>query len=495
MVHGYENNGYKIALDVHSGAVHLVDEMAYRLIPQVEELINSGKREKEQITAFFANLPADDPLKADDGAMRESLNEILDLYEAGQLFSPDSHAGRLEEVKNRETVVKALCLHMAHACNLACRYCFAAENLTRNRQADRQSAPLEPTLMPLDIGKQALDFLVAGSASRRNLEVDFFGGEPLLNWEVIKELVAYGRRLEKKHNKNFRFTLTTNGVLLTEEMFAFINKEISNVVLSIDGRREINDRMRPLHDGSGSYDVIIEKFIKLAASRNQKNYYLRGTFTRENLDFTEDFRHLADLGFKQISLEPMVETKPARLTKPVNEPPGEPASTPPGPQDAFAIRPADIPAVCNEYDRLAAEIIAREKAGQPINFFHFMIDLTGGPCVAKRLSGCGAGSEYLAVTPGGDLYPCHQFVGQPGFLMGSLTEGITNPAVYNAFKSANVYTKPQCRTCFAKFCCSGGCAAAAYKQSENINGCDDLACALQRKRIEAALMIKAALAQ
>ena len=477
MVHVYENNGYKIALDVHSGAIHLVDEMAYRLIPQVEELINQGKHEKEQITAFFANLPDENPLKTVNDDLMETLDEIIGLYEAGMLFTPDSYYRRSEEINTRETVVKALCLHMAHACNLACRYCFAAENLTPGRSDDVPDATLPSALMSLDTGKQALDFLVANAKNRRNLEVDFFGGEPLLNWQVIKELVAYGRRLEKKHDKNFRFTLTTNGILLTEDMFAFINREISNVVLSIDGRREVNDRMRPLRNGSGSYDLIIAKFSKLVESRNQKNYYLRGTFTRENLDFTEDFRHLAAMGFQQISLEPMVETK-------ANKPFDHPAS--------FAIRSADIPVVCAEYDRLATEIITREKAGQPINFFHFMIDLTGGPCVAKRLSGCGAGSEYLAVTPDGDLYPCHQFVGRPGFLLGNLTEGITNPKLSHDFKSATVYTKPKCQNCFAKFYCSGGCAASAHEQSEDINDCDDLACALQRKRIEAALMIKAA---
>ncbi|MCL2718322.1 MAG: SPASM domain-containing protein [Lachnospiraceae bacterium] len=464
MVHLYENNGLKIALDVNSGAIHLVDEMAYKLIPKIEELIKNDELDENQITGPTA--------------------EILELYHQKMLFTPDTYEDYINEVKDRETVVKALCLHVAHDCNLACRYCFA-------EKGEYGGNDNGPKLMSLDVGKRALDFLVTNSGNRHNLEVDFFGGEPLLNWEMIKELVTYGRSLEKEHYKNFRFTLTTNGILLNEEMFSFINQEISNVVLSIDGRKEVNDRMRPLHDGRGSYDLIIEKFIKLAESRNQADYYVRGTFTRENLDFTEDVKHLANLGFKQISIEPMISCesnlpKSNSLTELVNEVPGEgPAANP-----DFALCPEDVPAICAEYDRLAKYLLTRKEKGQPINFFHFMIDLTGGPCAAKRLSGCGAGSEYLAVTPGGDLYPCHQFVGQPEFLMGNISDGITKTALYDNFKATNVYTKPKCRDCFAKFYCSGGCAANAYKLTGDLNDCDDLACDLQRKRVECAIMLK-----
>ena len=326
--------------------------------------------------------------------------------------------------------------------------------------------------MSLETGKKALDFLVANSGNRVNLEVDFFGGEPLMNWQVVKDLVAYGRSLEEPNHKKFRFTLTTNGVLLDDEVMEFANREMANVVLSIDGRREVHDRMRPHRGGQGSYGEIVPKFQKLAESRNQMNYYVRGTFTRYNLDFAEDVVHLADLGFEQISVEPVVAE----------------------PSDDYALREEDIPGLLAEYDRLAAELLERRKAGRPVNFFHFMIDLEGGPCVAKRLSGCGSGTEYLAVTPWGDLYPCHQFVGKEEFRMGSVDEGVTRTDLRDEFKSCNVYAKEKCRKCFAKFYCSGGCAANSYNFHGNIKDVYDLGCELQRKRIECAIMIKAALA-
>jgi len=523
MVHLFKNNGQKaannyIAVDINSGAIHLVDEVAYKLIPLVEKLINEGVDDKEKIRT---------EILAVDTAIEKPLDEILDLYEKKMLFTPDNYEDYVNEVKNRGTVVKALCLHVAHACNLTCRYCFAESVVKRDHPRRKRLAsepprhpsregncfgePISviaseateggfvkqssPALMSLETGKCALDFLVANSGNRRNLEVDFFGGEPLLNWEMIKELVAYGRSIERNANsgeKKFRFTLTTNGILINEEMFDFINKEISNVVLSIDGRKEINDRMRPLHDGSGSYDLIIDKFMKLVESRNHKNYYLRGTFTRENLDFAEDVKHLADLGFTQISIEPMVSCGPIAhfeplvdagiLTDSINEKPQTP--------DTLSIRPEDIPTICKEYDRLTQEIINRNEKGQAFNFFHFMIDLSGGPCVAKRLTGCGAGSEYLAVTPLGDLYPCHQFVDNPKFLMGNIKTGITNKTIYDNFKAINVYTKPKCRNCFAKFYCSGGCAATAYNTTGDLYDCDDLTCTLQRKRTECAINVK-----
>ena len=455
-----------------------MDETAYNLLPQVELLIKNGTTDEEQIIAFFKRLFADTLAKADANAtefkaishvceeMLTALSEILELYREKLLFTEEDYEEYLKEVKNRPTVVKALCLHVAHACNLKCRYCFADEGGYHG----------EHSLMDFSHGKRALDFLVENSGNRRNLEVDFFGGEPLLNWDVVKELITYGRSLEKAHNKVFRFTLTTNGVLLREEMFDFINREINNVVLSIDGRKEINDRMRPMHDGSGSYGVIIDNFRKLAESRKQANYYVRGTFTRYNLDFTEDVKHLADLGFKQISIEPAI------LTEPLSEADSE---------NDFAIRPLDIEAILHEYDRLALEVIERYKAGEPINFFHFMIDLTGGPCVAKRLSGCGAGCEYLAVTPEGLLYPCHQFVGTKEFLLGNIDDGIQRNEICDKFKAVSVYTKPKCRECFARFYCSGGCAANADNLCGDLNDCDDLSCTLQRKRVECAIMIKA----
>ena len=375
----------------------------------------------------------------------------------------DTYKESIIDFKKRKTVVKALCLHIAHDCNLACRYCFAEEGEYHGRRA----------LMSYETGKQALDFLIANSGNRRNLEVDFFGGEPLMNWQVVKDLVKYGREQEKIHNKNFRFTLTTNGVLLNDEIMEFANKEMANVVLSIDGRKEVHDYMRPFRKGKGSYDLIVPKFQKFAESRNQEKYYVRGTFTHNNLDFSKDVLHLADLGFKQISVEPVVSL----------------------PEEPYAIKEEDIPVICAEYDKLAAEMVKRHREGNDFNFFHFMIDLTGGPCVYKRLSGCGSGTEYLAVTPWGDLYPCHQFVGEEGFLLGNVFEGIKNTDLVDEFKCCNVYAKEKCRNCFARFYCSGGCAANSYKFHGSINDAYDIGCELQKKRIECAIMIKAALAE
>ncbi len=457
MVHQYINNGYHIVLDVNSGCVHVVDELAYDVIPIVEKLLAQQMEEKEQIVEAVARQ-----LSLEQAQVEETVEEILSLKEEGMLFTEDVYEKYLDSFQNRETVVKALCLHIAHDCNLACKYCFAGEGEYHGQRA----------LMSLDVGKKALDFLVQNSGNRVNLEVDFFGGEPLLNWQVVKDLVAYGRFLEEPNHKKFRFTLTTNGVLLDDEVLEFANKEMSNVVLSIDGRKEIHDLMRPHRGGQGSYDEVVPKYKKVAESRNQMDYYVRGTFTRNNLDFAEDVKHLADEGFEQISVEPVV----AR------------------PEEEYALRMEDVPAILKEYDELALEYIRRKKAGKGFNFFHFMINLEGGPCVAKRLSGCGSGTEYLAVTPWGDLYPCHQFVGQEEFLMGNVEEGIIRTDIRDKFKACNVYAKDQCRDCFAKFYCSGGCAANAYNNSGDINGAYELGCELQRKRVECAIMIKAALA-
>ena len=392
--------------------------------------------------------------------IKEAVDEVLELEKAGKLFMPDVYENYIFDFKKRETVVKALCLHIAHDCNLACQYCFAEEGEYHGRRS----------LMSFEVGKKALDFLVANSGNRVNLEVDFFGGEPLMNWQVVKDLVAYGRSLEAPNNKKFRFTLTTNGVLLNDDILEFANKEMANIVLSIDGRKYVHDKMRPFRGGQGSYDLIVPKFQKVAESRNQMDYYVRGTFTHHNLDFSQDVLHLADLGFKQISVEPVVAP----------------------PEEAYAIREEDIPFLKEEYDRLAQEMIERRKKGQKFNFFHFMIDLQGGPCVAKRLSGCGSGTEYLAVTPWGDFYPCHQFVGQEKFLMGNVDTGITNTDIRDEFKCCNVYAKDACKKCFAKFYCSGGCAANAFNFTGSINGTYDIGCELQRKRVECAIMLKAA---
>lgn len=472
MVHQYKSNGYNIVLDVNSGMIHLVDDLAYDIIAMYEdnkrEDIVSAMLEKYSRPENYFAIMQDDGEGTDSEPdtdrlfteINDTIDDIEQLIKDGSLFSRDIYEDYIKDFKSRSTVVKALCLHIAHDCNLACKYCFAEEGEYKGRRG----------LMSYEVGKQALDFLVASSGNRRNLEVDFFGGEPLMNFEVVKELVAYGRQLEKEHNKRFRFTLTTNGILLNDEIMDFLNKEISNVVLSLDGRKEVNDFMRPSRNNKGSYDLIVPKFIKLADSRNQTNYYVRGTFTHNNLDFSEDVKHLADLGFKQISVEPVVAPE----------------------SESYAITEEDLPVLFEEYDKLARFMLERKREGRGFNFFHFMIDLSGGPCVAKRLSGCGSGTEYLAVTPWGDLYPCHQFVGQEEFLMGNVFEGIKNTALRDEFKACNVYTKEKCRSCFAKFYCSGGCAANSYNFTGSINDTYDIGCQLQKKRVECAIMLKAA---
>ena len=458
MIHRYINNGYHIVMDVNSGSVHVMDRSAYDAVPVVERLIAQGTQDQEIIAQALEK-----ELSLSHSEAGELAEEFLALKEAGQLFTQDIYEDYIDAFTERETVVKALCLHIAHDCNLACKYCFAGEGEYHGRRA----------LMSLEVGRKALDFLVENSGNRVNLEVDFFGGEPLMNWQVVKELVAYGRSLEEPHHKKFRFTLTTNGVLLTDEVMDFVNKEMSNLGLSIDGRKEIHDLMRPHRGGQGSYDEILPKYKKAAESRNQMNYYVRGTYTRNNTDFSEDVIHLADQGFEQISVEPVVADK----------------------KEDYALRMEDVPKLLSEYDRLAQEYIRRKRDGKGFQFFHFMIDLEGGPCVAKRLSGCGSGTEYLAVTPWGDLYPCHQFVGQEEFLMGNVEDGIVRKDIQDKFKACNVYSKKECRDCFAKFYCSGGCAANAWHESGDVNGSYELGCELQRKRVECAIMIKAALAE
>lgn len=463
MIHQYKNNGYNIVMDVYSGAVHVVDDLCYDVIAELNEINKDHTVETLKEDSVLSMLHQKLGDKYEEKEIGDALEDVIELTEAGQLFVKDTYECMIEEVKKRKTVVKALCVHIAHDCNLACKYCFAEEGEYHGRRA----------LMSYEVGKKALDFLIANSGNRHNLEVDFFGGEPLMNWQVVKDLVAYGREQEKIHNKHFRFTLTTNGVLLNDEVQDFVNKEMDNVVLSLDGRKEINDQMRPFRNGTGSYDLIVPKFQKLAESRNQEKYYIRGTFTRNNLDFSKDILHFADLGFKQMSIEPVV---------------GEES-------DPYAIREEDVPIIKEEYDKLAKIMIEREKEGKGFNFFHFMIDLDGGPCVAKRLSGCGSGTEYLAVTPWGDLYPCHQFVGQEEFLMGNVDDGIVRPEIADNFRSCNVYSKDKCRDCFAKFYCSGGCMANSYNFHGTIHDTYDIGCEMQRKRVECAIMIKAALAE
>ena len=448
MIHAYKLNGYNIILDVNSGCVHVVDEVAFDIISAYDKLT------KDEILAN--TIKAHGVTEADVLAVFE---DIEALKAEGKLFTEDKFRALAKEFKKRQSVIKALCLHVAHDCNLACKYCFACEGEYHGPKG----------LMSYEVGKKALDYLIDHSGSRKNLEVDFFGGEPSLNFEVVKQLVAYGRSREADTGKNFRFTYTTNGIILTDEIMDFCNKEMSNVVLSLDGRREVNDRMRVNRGGSGSYDTIVPKFQKFVEKREGKNYYIRGTYTRFNKDFAADILHMADLGFKEISIEPVV---------------AEPSAP-------YALKEEDLPELLTQYEVLAKEMIRRERNGEGFTFYHYMIDLDGGPCVVKRVSGCGVGTEYMAVTPEGDFYPCHQFVGNPDFLLGNVNDGVTNAEVCDQFKNCNIYSHEECDNCFARMYCSGGCAANAYNSTGSVTGVYKLGCELHKKRIECAIMIKA----
>lgn len=450
MIHKYCMNGMYIVLDVNSGAVHIVDEMTYDILDHYRQKDTAGI-----IAALSDKYSADD--------ITEAIAELDKLAADRMLFVPDTYSAVVPFVDRREPVVKALCLHIAHDCNLKCKYCFAEEGEYHGKRE----------LMSAEVGKKAIDMLIRSSGKRKNLEIDFFGGEPLMNFGVVKEIVEYARSLEEKHNKNFRFTITTNGILLNDSIMEYINENMHNVVLSIDGRQQVNDRMRPLAGGQGTYDKIVPKFQKLADSRNQTDYYVRGTFTRHNLDFAEDVMHLAELGFKQISVEPVV----ADLA------------------EDYAIREEDLPEIFAEYDELTNRIKESRENGNFFNFFHFMIDLTGGPCVIKRLVGCGSGTEYLAVSPSGDLYPCHQFVGRPEFKMGTVDTGVVNTDIRSRFENCNVYSKPSCKECWARFYCSGGCVANSFNTHGDLVSPYEIGCEMQKKRIECAIYLKAAEAE
>ena len=451
MIHQYKLLGYNIVLDVCSGSVHIVDDVAYDIIALFEE------KEKDEIIAEMRKK-----YEGKDGITSEDIDEcyaqVVELRDAGKLFSPDTFepmAGTLKE-KTRG-VVKALCLHIAHTCNLNCSYCFASQGKYHGERA----------VMDLETGKRALDFLIENSGTRRNLEVDFFGGEPLLNFEVVKQLVMYAREIEGKHNKNFRFTLTTNGMLIDDDVIDFANREMSNVVLSLDGRREIHDRFRVDYAGNGSFDKIVPKFQKLVQARGGKNYYMRGTFTHANPDFLEDIKVMLDLGFNELSMEPVVCA----------------------PGDEAELTPSDMEIVKDQYEKLAELMLERHKEGRPFTFYHYMIDLTGGPCIYKRISGCGSGTEYMAVTPWGDLYPCHQFVGEEKYKLGNIFEGITNLEAQKEFADCNVYAREECRNCWARLYCSGGCAANAYHATGSVSGVYKSGCELFKKRMECAIAL------
>ena len=450
MVHQYKLNGYNIILDTASGSVHAVDEVAYDIIEMYKT--SSEAEIISAITAKYADVTKDDVL--------ECIDDIKALEDAGKLYSKDEYEELACNYKNNSKVIKALCLHVAHTCNLNCSYCFASQG---KYQGDR-------AIMSYEVGKRAFDFLIENSGSRRNLEVDFFGGEPLMNWDVVKKLVAYARSIEKEHNKNFRFTLTTNGLLIDDEVIDFLNKEMSNVVLSLDGRREVHDLFRKDYAGNGSYDKIVPKFKKLVEARQGKDYYVRGTFTHNNVDFTNDIFHMADLGFTELSMEPVVCA----------------------PTDPCALTPEDMPKIFEQYEILAKEMLKRKKEGRPFTFYHYMLDLKNGPCIYKRITGCGSGTEYMAVTPWGELFPCHQFVGDPKYSLGNIYDGVTNVEIQEGFRSCNAYARPECADCWARLYCSGGCAANSYHATGSINGIYEYGCELFKKRIECAVMMQVA---
>ncbi len=454
MIHSYKLGGLNIVLDICSGSVHAVDEVAYDIINLYE------KEDKETIISLMLGKYGD----REDVTREEielCIGDIEDLKNEGKLFSEDTFEPMAGDLKKKSAgIVKALCMHIAHTCNLNCSYCFASQGKYHGDRA----------IMSFEVGKQAFDYLIANSGTRKNLEVDFFGGEPLMNFDVVKELVAYARSIEKQHGKNFRFTLTTNGVLIDDDVIDFANKEMSNVVLSLDGRKEVHDRFRVDYNGKGSWEKIVPKFQKLVEAREGKNYYMRGTFTHHNPDFLEDIKEMLSLGFKELSMEPVVcaEDDPSALTK------------------------EDLPVVMKQYEDLAELMLKKHREGDGFTFYHYMIDLKGGPCIYKRISGCGSGTEYMAVTPWGDLYPCHQFVGEEKYKLGDVWQGVTNTEIQNEFAECNVYTREECRSCWARLYCSGGCAANAYHATGSVKGIYSTGCELFKKRMECAIMLEVA---
>ena len=451
MVHQYKLLGYNIVLDICSGSVHVVDDVAYDIISLFEG--NSKETVLSKIKEKYAGKDGFSEKESE-----ECYRQIEELKNAGKLFSKDNFEPMASELKARTSgVVKALCLHIAHTCNLNCSYCFASQGKYHGERA----------LMSYEVGKRALDFLVENSGTRRNLEVDFFGGEPLMNFDVVKKLVEYARSIEKEKGKNFRFTLTTNGVLIDEDVIDFANREMSNVVLSLDGRKEVHDRYRVDYAGNGSFEKIVPKFQKLVKARGGKNYYMRGTFTHANPDFLEDIKTMLDLGFSELSMEPVVAAA----------------------NDPSALTEEDKAIVMKQYEDLAKLMIERDKEGRPFTFYHYMIDLKGGPCIYKRISGCGSGTEYMAVTPWGDLYPCHQFVGDEKFKLGDIWNGVQNKEVQNEFAACNVYAREECRSCWARLYCSGGCAANAYHSTGSVTGVYKYGCELFKKRMECAIAV------
>ena len=485
MIHCYKLHGYNIVLDVASGSIHSVDDVAYDLIRACESLDNHDI-EGNQRDLMRQMLSIDKTLTEAD--ILELISGVEMLKSQGKLFSSDTYANIADA--NKKYALTALCMNVSHACNMSCTYCFAGkgeygsgeqsdgdasgDDIVNNNKntvgVDCGANSTNSSLMNLETTKRAIDFLIEQSGDKSNLDVDFFGGEPLLNWQLVKDTINYARSIEQKHNKKFRFTLTTNGLLIDDDVIDFANKEIYNVVLSLDGRPEVNDAMRKMPRGGGTYSKIVDKFEKIVEARNGKGYYIRGTFTSKNMDFVNDILHIANLGYKELSMEPVV-------TK------GD---------DPLGFAMDDLPELYKQYEELAAEMLKREKNGEGFSFYHYTIDLSGGPCVHKRIAGCGVGTEYLAVTPSGDLYPCHQFIGDTSFSMGDVWSGLTKNELRNEFASCSIYTREECRDCWARFYCSGGCAANAYNDSGSINGINKFGCELFKKRMECAIMMSVA---
>ena len=447
MIHKFKAKDICILLDTNSGGVHVIDDVTFDLLDHAEPPFEK-ECPKNVMDILKENYTEEE--------IKEAYADILELYDNKLLYSDDVYGDYSKTVV--ESPIKAMCLHISHDCNLRCKYCFASTgDFGKGRK-----------LMPFEVGKAAIDFLLEKSVGRENLEVDFFGGEPLMNFDVVKQIVEYARSKEEEYHKNFRFTITTNGMLLDDDTIDYINKEMYNVVLSIDGRKEVNDRMRVRVDGSGCYDRILPKFKKLVDGRGDKEYYVRGTYTKYNLDFSEDVMHLYEAGFDEISVEPVIES----------------------PEEAYAITEEDLDQIYAEYDKLVDRIGAIRKNGKHINFFHFMIDLDQGPCVIKRLRGCGSGNEYVSITPDGDIYPCHQFVGHDEYKMGNIEEATFNNDIKKEFAGCHVYSKPACQECWARFYCSGGCNANNFVFNGDIHKAYELSCKIQRKRIECAILMK-----
>ncbi|MGJ7922535.1 thioether cross-link-forming SCIFF peptide maturase [Neobacillus sp. LXY-4] len=453
MIHQYKLNGYNIVLDTYSGSVHVVDDLAYDIIALFEHTPT------EEIVNMMVEKYAQDSAIS-ESEIRETIAAVEELKQDGQLFTEDEYKNLSVDLKSRKTYLKALCFNVAHTCNLSCDYCFASQGKYNGDRA----------IMTFEVGKRAIDYLLENSGHHRNLDIDFFGGEPLMAWDVVKQVVAYARNKEKEYKKNFRFTFTTNGMLLNDEVTEFLNQEMYNVVLSLDGRKEVHDRLRRTVNGKGSYDYIVPKFREFIEKRGDKEYYVRGTYTHNNVDFTNDIFHIADLGFDKLSMEPVICD----------------------PREPYALTEKDLPEIYNQYEILANEMIKRDENGNGFTFYHYMLDLSEGPCIQKRLTGCGSGTEYLAVTPWGELFPCHQFVGDKEYSMGNIWDGITKPEIQCQFKENNCYSKPECQDCWAKLYCSGGCPANALHATGSLNGTYDFSCDIFKKRIECSMMVKVA---